>query len=114
MYGLGYETGRKECKKWEKSFNLMILILFAFRCVRKEKVVDGRQEVTSELMRELVQQRWARSYYVTDPSAARVNRYGNCMLSRYKFNGCVEKNLETQMGRKLMLGKLQLVFYFFF
>lgn len=33
-----------------------------------------------------------------------MHRYGNVMLSRVKFHGCAGKDLESQMGRRLMLG----------
>jgi len=63
------------------------------------------QEIDSDLMREISSSDWSKNYYVSDPHAQRVSRYGNCMFSRYKMRECaIKESSVSQMGRKMMLG----------
>jgi len=62
------------------------------------------QEVTPDIMKELTNQQWSKAYYCSDPEANLVSRYGNCILSKYKFHEFMQRELESNMGRKLMLG----------
>lgn len=104
MCGLVLEIELKECKPWGKSYKPMNPTLYSFRHYSGLLETNSQKEVTSDIMKELSSQKWAKSYYVSDPEAKLVNRYGNCMLSKYKYQQCCMKDLESQMGRKMMLG----------
>uniref|UniRef100_A0A6B2LE74 Endonuclease/exonuclease/phosphatase domain-containing protein n=1 Tax=Arcella intermedia TaxID=1963864 RepID=A0A6B2LE74_9EUKA len=62
------------------------------------------QEVTSELLPLILQQKWAHEYFVSDTSGKHLESYGNVMLSRVSFKECVLHKLESRLGRKAMLG----------
>jgi len=64
------------------------------------------QEVTAEIMKQIVMQKWTKQYYVSDPEATMVRRYGNVIFSKVKFNECVIKDMTSMMGRKMMLGSV--------
>jgi len=64
------------------------------------------QEVTAEIIKQIVTQKWAKQYYISDPEANLVRRYGNVMLSKIKFHECVIKDMPSLMGRKMILGSV--------
>jgi hypothetical protein len=51
-----------------------------------------------------VQQKWTRQYYLNDPEAQYLTRYGNVMFSKMKFHECIIKDMQSLMGRKMQLG----------
>lgn len=64
------------------------------------------QEVTSDIIAQIVQQKWARQYYLNDPEAQFLTRYGNVMFSKIKFHECIIKDMQSLMGRKMQLGSV--------
>jgi hypothetical protein len=55
-------------------------------------------------MGTIILQKWAKQYYLSDPEASLVRRYGNVMFSKIKFHECVMKDMTSLMGRKMQLG----------
>jgi len=65
----------------------------------------GFQEVTREILPLILQQHWAKDYFVSDPEGKFMEtHYGNVMLSKISFHECAIHKLESNMGRKAMLG----------
>jgi len=64
----------------------------------------GFQEVTVEMLPMILNQKWAKDYFVSDPEGKLLENYGNIMLSKISFHECVVSKLESRMGRKAMLG----------
>lgn len=62
--------------------------------------------MTSDIIAQIVQQKWARQYYLNDPEAQFLTRYGNVMFSKIKFHECIIKDMQSLMGRKMQLGML--------
>eukprot|EP01126_Amoeba_proteus_P034130 TRINITY_DN3385_c0_g1_i1.p1 TRINITY_DN3385_c0_g1~~TRINITY_DN3385_c0_g1_i1.p1 ORF type:complete len:253 (-),score=37.65 TRINITY_DN3385_c0_g1_i1:141-899(-) len=62
------------------------------------------QEVTADIMKEIVRQKWTHAYYISDPEAKLVNKYGNVMFSKFMFHECINKDFPSIMGRQLMIG----------
>jgi len=68
-----------------------------------EPDIIALQEITSEIMEKLRNQKCIREYFVSDPEAKLVDSYGNVLLSKVQFRECVLRSLETRMGRKANL-----------
>eukprot|EP01125_Pyxidicula_operculata_P002099 TRINITY_DN1204_c0_g1_i1.p1 TRINITY_DN1204_c0_g1~~TRINITY_DN1204_c0_g1_i1.p1 ORF type:complete len:356 (-),score=49.45 TRINITY_DN1204_c0_g1_i1:44-1111(-) len=62
------------------------------------------QEVTQDLMDKIRCQKWTHDYFITDPEAKLVEKYGNVLFSKVQFHECILKQLESRMGRKALIG----------
>ena len=64
------------------------------------------QECTAELNELLLQQEWARKYFVSDPAGKEFNRYGVLVMSKIRFHELMLRDFESRMGRKALVGSL--------
>jgi len=64
------------------------------------------QEVTPELLKMLLSQKWLREYFITDNEGRTLDSYGNVIFSKVKFFELSITALESRMGRKAILSTL--------
>jgi len=57
------------------------------------------QEVTPELLKMLLSQKWLREYFITDNEGRTLDSYGNVIFSKIKFYELSITLLESRMGR---------------
>jgi len=64
------------------------------------------QEVTSDLLKMILSERWLRQYFLTDWDGRTLDTYGNVIFSKVKFHEISVTQLESRMGRKALLTNL--------
>jgi len=61
------------------------------------------QEVTPDLLKMILSERWLRQYFLTDFDGRTLDTYGNVIFSKVKFHEISVTQLESRMGRKAIL-----------
>jgi len=64
------------------------------------------QEVTSELLKMILAQKWIKEYYISDCDGRTLETYGNIIISKVRFHELFMSSLESRMGRKALLSTL--------
>jgi len=64
------------------------------------------QEVTTDLLKMILSERWLKQYYISDCDGKTLETYGNVIFSKIKFNELSITPLDSRMRRKALLSNL--------